>query len=264
VGNLYSAIDPIAFRLGPLAIRWYSLAYVVGLSLACIRFRALRSGRNGVLSPKQQTTLMLYLTLAVVCGSRLGYVLIYRPDYYWHHPGRILALTEGGMSFHGGFASVVVALWWFSRREEIPFFLLADQASLIAPVALAWGRFGNFQNGELYGRQGALPWCVELGELGCRHPSQLYEALSEGLILALVLWWLRSRHPAPGVISWTFVCGYGSLRFVMEYFRAPDAHLGLLAGNLTMGQWLCLPMVVIGLVRCRQLARASQARPAVS
>jgi phosphatidylglycerol:prolipoprotein diacylglycerol transferase len=186
----------------------------------------------------------------VVLGGRLGYCLFYKPGFYLAHPLEILSVWQGGMSFHGGLIGVIVAMLWFARSRQRPWLEVADFVAPCVPTGLAAGRIGNFINGELWGRVAdpALPWAMVFRGAGDvpRHPSQIYQFLLEGLLLFVLLWWFARRPSARGQVSALFLMGYGVLRFVAEYFREPDQFLGLLALNLSMGQWLCVPMVLLG------------------
>jgi len=204
--------------------------------------------------------LVFYGAMGVVVGGRLGYILFYKLPFYLAHPLQIFAVWEGGMSFHGGFLGVIIAFVVYARRKQIPFFTLIDMAALCAPVGLGLGRIGNFINGELYGRQTDVPWGMVFPGGGPlpRHPSQLYEALLEGLLLFLIVRWVSRRSSVTGVAGWTFVAGYGLFRFIVEFFRQPDDHLGLLVSFFSMGQLLSLPMFLLGSFMAFRLYRSPQ------
>ena len=255
---MHPQIDPVALQIGPLAIHWYGLTYLAAFGL--FFFLATRRLRHpdfaGVMQPAPWSVKdvedMLFLgVLGVIVGGRLGYVLFYKPGYYAAHPLEALALWQGGMSFHGGLLGVLVSQWWFARSRGRPWLQVTDLIAPCVPLGLAAGRLGNFINGELWGRAASpeLPWAMVFpgsGSLQPRHPSQLYQFLLEGVLL-FVLLWLLARRPQPmGRVSAAFLMGYGVLRFVAEYFREPDEFLGVLALGLSMGQWLCLPMVAAG------------------
>ncbi|MFZ5522291.1 MAG: prolipoprotein diacylglyceryl transferase [Pseudomonadota bacterium] len=253
---VHPQFDPIAFRLGPLAVHWYGLSYLAAflLFLMLARRRAVRqpfAGRGW--QGKDVEDLLFYAVLGVVLGGRLGYVLFYKPAYYLAHPLEAFAVWQGGMSFHGGLIGVLLALALFARQRGRSFFDVSDLVAPCVPIGLAMGRLGNFINGELWGRfaDPSLPWAMVFPQSGSplpRHPSQLYQFALEGVLLFAVLWGY-GRQPRPlGRVSAAFLIGYGVLRFVAEYFREPDDFLGLLALNLSMGQWLCIPMVLAGLV----------------
>ena len=241
-------IDPVAFSIGPLAVRWYGLMYLVGFACAygLGRLRIAR-GASRVSVPLLDD-LLFFVVLGVILGGRLGYVLFYKPGYYLQHPAEIVAVWQGGMSFHGGFLGVLLAVWWVARKHELRWLELTDFIAPLIPLALAAGRLGNFINGELWGRATDVPWGMVFRGAGPepRHPSQLYQFALEGLALFAILW-LYSAKPRPtGAVSGAFLIGYGVFRFVAEYFREPDDFLGLLALGLSMGQWLSAPMILAG------------------
>ncbi len=246
-------ISPIALQLGPFAIRWYALAYVVGILLAQRVLLSLDDRRGApMLSKDARDNLILYGVLGIILGGRIGYVLFYNFSYYLAHPMQLLAIWQGGMSFHGGLAGVTLAFFLFARNYKLRWLPLMDRIAVSAPLGLFLGRCANFVNGELYGRVTDVPWAVIFPNGGPfpRHPSQLYEAALEGLALFAVLWLLATKTRAgerAGVLSGSFVAGYGLSRFIVEFFREPDVQLGLLAGGLSMGQLLCLPMIALGL-----------------
>jgi len=250
-------IDPVAISIGPLQFRWYALAYVVGLFLAIAWAKHLlkterfwKPGRPSM-SVEQMDAFMLWAMAGVVLGGRLGYVLFYNPSYYLSHPLEALAAWHGGMSFHGGFLGVIIASWLFTRRHGLRLDRLLDLAAASVPIALFLGRVANFINGELWGRVTDVPWAFVFPGAGDlpRHPSQLYEALLEGLVLFAVLHLLvrRGALARPGLIAGAFTAGYGISRVIVEFFRQPDAHIGyLLGGWLTMGMVLSLPLLAVG------------------
>jgi len=235
-------IDPILIRLGPIALRWYGLMYVLGLAAAFFMIKARAAARNVVLSIEDLHDLILYAALGVILGGRLGYVLFYNLPYYLNHPAKLLAVWEGGMSFHGGLLGVIAAVGAFCWRKGYAFYSIADLAAPAVPIGLGLGRIGNFINGELYGRVTDVPWCMVFARTGggpfCRHPSQLYEAALEGLLLFGLL----------------------ACRTFVELFREPDAHLGLLGGVVSMGQLLSLPMLVLGVVMLWSVQRKQSVR----
>ena len=241
--------NPIAFSIGPLAVRWYGLMYLVGFAAAWwLGSKRIRDNRAPI-TRKQFDDLIFFAVLGVILGGRLGYVLFYKPRYYAGHPLEIFAIWEGGMSFHGGLLGVMLAAWIYARRQRIGFLRLMDFVAPLCPLGLAAGRMGNFINGELYGRATDLPWGMVFRQGGAapRHPSQLYQFALEGLTLFVILWWFSSKPRPTGQISALFLIVYGTLRFLAEFGREPDAFLGLLAFGLSMGQWLCLPMIAAGL-----------------
>ena len=242
--------NPIAFSIGPLAVRWYGLMYLVGFAAAWwLGLKRIQDNRAPI-TRKQFDDLIFFAVLGVILGGRLGYVLFYKPGYYAAHPLEILAIWEGGMSFHGGLLGVILAAWIYARRQGIGFLRLMDFVAPLCPLGIAAGRMGNFINGELYGRVTDLPWGMVFRQGGeaPRHPSQLYQFALEGLTLFVILWWFSAKPRPTGQVSALFLIGYGVLRFIAEFGREPDSFLGLLAFGLSMGQWLCLPMIAAGAV----------------
>lgn len=256
--------DPIALQLGPVAIRWYGLMYLVAFALFFFltRYRARRQPWHGA-NDQLVDDLLFYGVLGVILGGRLGYVLFYKTGHFLSHPLDILKVWEGGMSFHGGFLGVLVALWLVARKHRLPWLAITDLVAPQIPLGLAAGRMGNFINGELYGRVTDVAWGMVFQSHGAgplpRHPSQLYQFALEGLALFVVLWIYSSRRRPPGAISALFLIGYGLFRFIAEFFREPDDFLGLLALNWSMGQWLSLPMLLIGVVMMVWAARRARA-----
>lgn len=248
----YPSIDPILFQVGPLAIRWYSLAYIGGLLFGWWYVLRLAQQTPDVASRKDIDDFLVWATLGVVLGGRFGYVLFYNFTYYVDNPLLALQVWKGGMSFHGGVLGVIVAGLIFVRRRGISALRFADLIACAAPVGLFFGRVANFINGELFGRVTDVPWAMVFPRGGPypRHPSQLYEATLEGLVLFVVLF-VVSRNEKfrrrPGLLTGIFLLGYSLARAFVELFRQPDAHLGTLAAGLTMGQWLSIPMVLGGL-----------------
>jgi phosphatidylglycerol:prolipoprotein diacylglycerol transferase len=262
-------ISPIAFELGPLVIRWYALAYIAGFLLGWGYARHLNNlwGKDGAVAwpARLIDDFMTWAILGVILGGRLGYTLFYNFDYFSAHPDEILYVWHGGMSFHGGAAGVIAAIIIFAVVQKINMFRLADIVCACVPLGLFFGRLANFINAELYGRVTTSPWgMVFPGSDGQpRHPSQLYEAIGEGLVLFIILAilmhlrWVRERV---GIVSAVFLTGYATVRFLVEFVREPDAQLGTLSFGLTMGQTLCLPMIV-GAVAVMMVARKSWPRP---
>jgi len=261
----FPAIDPVLIEIGPFAIRWYALAYIFGLVLGWQYLRWLVRRPGWRLTPLAIDDLLLYVTLGVVLGGRLGYILFYRPEFYLSNPLEALAVWQGGMSFHGGLLGVVAASILFARRRRLPVLEVGDAIACATPIGLFLGRLANFINGELWGRPSDVPWAMVFpgGGPQPRHPSQLYEAGLEGVLLFLIMTWLALRPRTPGSegrLTGVFLIGYGIARSIAELFREPDAHLGFLLGGLTMGQLLSLPMVVIGiLLVARSFAGARRA-----
>ncbi|MGH8445465.1 MAG: prolipoprotein diacylglyceryl transferase [Solimonas sp.] len=251
-------IDPVALKLGPLAIHWYGLMYLLGFWGAWMM--ALRRARfPHVAWPKERISdLLFYVVVGVILGGRLGYILFYSygPDGNWlpaSDPLMILRVWQGGMSFHGGLIGVLIAIGVFGRVQKMPYFEVADFAAVLVPIGLFTGRIGNFINGELWGKVSDVPWAMVFPrtapDLLPRHPSMLYEAILEGLVMFAVLWWVGKRPTPRGLISALFLLMYGSFRFLVEFVRVPDAQLGYrYFGWLTRGQELCIPMLVGGLI----------------
>jgi len=247
--------DPVALKIGPIAIHWYGLMYLVAFTQVillgrwCILHRPW-SGWN----LKTLYDALGYAALGVILGGRLGYVLFYQPGEYLARPLEIFKVWEGGMSFHGGFLGVIIAMALFAHRRRLRWLSVTDFIAPLVPLGLAAGRLGNFINGELWGRATTLPWGTVFPQAGdgvARHPSQLYQLAGEGLLLFVVLW-LYSGKPRPtGAVSGVFLIGYGSFRFLAEFAREPDSFLGLPGLGLSMGQWLSLPMIVTGVLMLR-------------
>ena len=247
---IHPQIDPVAIAIGPLAVRWYGLMYLIGFGVAFLLARSrIKQGNSGNISIAVFDDLFFFCVLGVVLGGRLGYVLFYKPGYYVSHPLEILAVWQGGMAFHGGFLGVLLAMVYIARKHRIHWLTITDFIAPLVPPALAAGRIGNFINGELWGRSTDVAWGMVFRGAGPlpRHPSQLYQFALEGVLLFIILW-LYSAKPRPtGAVSAMFLIGYGVLRFAAEFFREPDDFLGLLAFSLSMGQWLSLPMILAGI-----------------
>jgi phosphatidylglycerol:prolipoprotein diacylglycerol transferase len=253
----FPAIDPVLISIGPLAIRWYALAYIGGILIGWVYARALIRSEKLWGGPAPMTTedfddFILWVTLGIVLGGRLGYVLFYNPAHYLAHPFQILQLWTGGMSFHGGFLGCVVAVMAFGWKRKVSILSLGDLTCAGAPVGLFLGRLANFINGELWGRVTDVPWAIVFPHGGPlpRHPSQLYEAVLEGLVLFALLYWLirRGALQRPGLILGAFALLYSLARGFAEFFREPDAQLGFLWGGLTMGMLLSVPLAIAGII----------------
>ncbi len=247
----YPAIDPVLVEIGPFAIRWYALAYLAGILLGWRYGRWLAKHSPHLVRPEDVDDVIVWVTLGIVIGGRLGYVLFYRPGYYFENPIAALQVWHGGMSFHGGLLGVVVAGVAFCLQRKIFIPAMADILFSSTPFGLFFGRIANFINGELAGRPTDVPWAMVFPGYGPepRHPSQLYEAALEGALLCLLLqllWRIPAIRERPGVLSGSFLVGYGCFRSFSELFRTPDAHLGFIIGSWTMGQLLSLPMVIAG------------------
>jgi phosphatidylglycerol:prolipoprotein diacylglycerol transferase len=267
----FPMIDPVLVQIGPFAIRWYALAYIVGIVLGWLVARRTVALAPAVATREQLDDAVTWITLGIILGGRLGYVLFYRPGHYLFHPLEILAVWQGGMSFHGGMLGVVIALWLFCRRQGLDPLAFGDRVAPVVPIGLLFGRLANFVNGELWGRVTDVPWGVVFPNGGPlpRHPSQLYQAFLEGAVLLAVLLWLVHRpaiRARRGFVVGAFLAGYGMARLTGEFFRQPDAHLGFLFAGATMGQLLSLPMLAIGvwlMARAKpRLAEGGQARAA--
>lgn len=249
---IHPQFDPVAIHIGPVAVHWYGLMYLVGFALFLLmgRRRARQAWRG--MSATDVEDLLFYGVAGVVLGGRLGFCLFYQPEWYLTHPLDIFKVWQGGMSAHGGMLGAVAAIICFARMKGKSFWLTADFVAPLVPLGLFFGRLGNFINGELWGRfaDPALPWAMVFPQSGSfepRHPSQLYEAGLEGLLLFAFLWWVSAKPRSQGLVSACFCLGYGVVRFIVEFFREPDAYLGLGLFGLSRGQWLSLPLIALGL-----------------
>lgn len=249
----YPDINPVAINLGFIQIRWYGISYVTGILLAWWLLRIRSKKLYEIWGPDQVADLIFYATVGIILGGRLGSVLFYNLPYYVEHPLDVFKIWEGGMSFHGGLIGVLIGIWWFARRQKMGFFYVSDFLAPVVPIGLFLGRIANFINGELWGRPSNLPWAMifpdpRAGNIP-RHPSQLYEAFFEGLVLFTVLWWYSSRPRPLMAVSGLFLLLYGIFRGLVEFVREPDPQLGFLAGGwLTMGMLLSAPMIVLGIL----------------
>ena len=248
---VHPQIDPVAISVGPLSIHWYGLMYLIGFVFFIIlgRYRIKRNP-NSVFTNDLLDDALFYGMLGVIIGGRLGHTLFYAFDYYSQNPLEILYIWQGGMSFHGGFLGVIIAMIFFAYKYKLSWLFVTDFIAPLVPPGLAFGRIGNFINGELWGRPSDMPWAMIFPRVDNlpRHPSQLYEFALEGLLLFALLW-LYARKPHPtGMISGLFLIGYGSFRFLVEFTREPDNFLGLLSLGMSMGQWLSLPMIIGGVL----------------
>ena len=246
-------LDPILFEIGPFALRWYSLAYIGGIIVAWWYILRMLKAPGAPAAARHIDSFVTWITIGIILGGRFGYVLFYEPAKYLANPIDALKLWEGGMSFHGGLIGVMVAMWGFTRTNKLNFLRFADYVAVTIPFGLGFGRLANFINGELWGRVTTAPWGVVFPTGGPypRHPSQLYEALLEGLVLFAILWWMFWKTDAryqPGKLMGAFALGYGAFRFFVEFFRESDAQLVEFAARtgLHMGQWLSLPLIVGG------------------
>lgn len=249
----YPSINPVALDFGVLKIHWYGITYVVGILLAWLLLKYRGKQSYWAFNNEQISDLIFYAMLGIIVGGRLGSVLFYNFSYYLQHPIEVFYIQQGGMSFHGGLLGVITAVWFFSRKIDMPFFKVTDFIAPVVPIGLGSGRIGNFINGELWGGPSDLPWAMvfpsPLAGGVPRHPSQLYEALLEGLVLFIILWWFSSKPKPVKSISGLFLIGYGVFRTLVEFVRVPDANIGYLAfGWVTKGQVLSLPMIVFGII----------------
>ncbi len=254
---VHPQFDPIAISLGPLAVRWYGLMYLIAFGLFYFlgrhRLQKPLYAKASGLDIKTLEDLLFWGAMGVVLGGRLGYVVFYKPAYYLSHPLEALAIWQGGMSFHGGLVGVCLALLLYAKRYKLNYFKVMDFVAPLIPTGLAAGRMGNFINGELWGRKTDVPWGMVFPQANdniVRHPSQLYQFAGEGLLLFAFLWWYSSKPRPLGHVSGMFLIGYGVCRFLAEFAREPDSFLGLLTLGMSMGQLLCIPMVLFGAYLC--------------
>ncbi len=263
---VFPPLDPVAISFGSIEIRWYALAYLAGFLLGwryCL-YLARHFPRGP--APERYDEFLTWAVIGTVIGGRLGYILLYQSDYYFAHPLEMLQVWHGGMSFHGGALGVVMAAWLFAQRRNLNFFSFTDVLACVTPIGLGLGRLANFVNGELYGRVTTMPWGIVFPHGGdmVRHPSQLYEAILEGPVL-LILLFLMSRkisfRARPGYLSGVFLLCYGVFRFGVEFFREPDAQFGFLYGDMTMGQLLCVPMIMFGVYLTMWTEKRTKRRP---
>ncbi|SFM64901.1 prolipoprotein diacylglyceryl transferase [Thermodesulforhabdus norvegica] len=247
----YPHIDPDIVRIGPFHIRWYGLMYLLGFIAAYFVIPRQEKSRSLGLQGATLQDLLFWVALGLIVGARAGHLVFYQYpyfDYYLSHPLEIIALWHGGMSFHGGLIGSVLAGYIFCRKKGLPFWGVADCVVVAAPIGLGLGRIGNFINGELYGRITEVPWAMvfPMGGPFPRHPSQLYEAFGEGLILFAILWKMQKKNLADGMMVALFLICYGTIRFILEFFREPDPQIGFILGFFSMGQVLCAGMILAG------------------
>ena len=246
----YPNIKPYLIKIGPLQVRWYGLMYLFGFVSSYLLVRYQIKKKNLPIKKELIDDLYFYLILGLIIGARLGYVLFYDLSQYIKSPLEIFAIWHGGMSFHGGLIGAITAGYIFSRKKNVDFWLFSDLIIVTAPIGLGLGRLGNFINGELYGRATTVPWAMVFPTGGpiLRHPSQLYEAIGEGLVLFVLMWFLKDRVRKTGYLTASFLLFYGLIRFFLEFFREPDPQLGFVLYFLTMGQILCIAMVVVSMI----------------
>lgn len=266
----YPAINPVAFEIGPVAVKWYGLAYSAGLLLGWLYIRRLLStpqlwrDNTAPFKPERADDLLLFMTVGVILGGRLGSVLFYEPGFYLKNPALIPQVWKGGMAFHGALIGTVIAIWLFSRWQKVPVLSAGDLCAAAVPLGLFFGRLANFINGELWGRPSSVPWAMVFPDGGPapRHPSQLYEASLEGLALFLLLRFLTHKRLAlksPGTVAGTFLAGYGIARSFCEFFREPDPLHAFSAGIFTPGIVYSIPMIIIGIWLVMRVRRADRA-----
>ena len=248
----FPRIDPNLLEIGPFAIRWYALAYVAGLLLGWRYMLRLNSSRAHMTTSEVIDELLVWAIVGVVLGGRLGYVVFYNPSFYMENPLQIFAVWRGGMSFHGGLLGVTLTMVWFAKRRHLELLRLSDLVSCAVPLGLFFGRIANFINGELFGRVTKVPWAMTFPHGGPlpRHPSQLYEAVLEGIVLfALLAWlaWHKGALQKPGMLTGVYLLGYALARVSIEFVRQPDAQIGFLPLGTTVGQWLSVPMLIGGM-----------------
>lgn len=254
----YPEIDPVIFSIGFLKIRWYGLMYVIGFLFAWWLARRRCRAADSPITAEQVDDLIFYGMLGVILGGRIGYALVYGTEQLFSDPLYLFKITEGGMSFHGGLAGVMIAMWLYGRKLGLTMWRMTDFVAPIVPLGLGFGRIGNFINGELWGKPTDVPWGFIVNGQGL-HPSQLYEALLEGFILFAILWWYSARPRPYMAVSGLFLLLYGAFRFIVEFYRVPDAHLNYLAlGWVTMGQILCVPMILAGAIMLAMAYRADE------
>lgn len=260
---IFPEIDPVAIAIGPLAIRWYALSYITGIMLGYAYLSRLNKARP-FFSARALDDLIMYAVLGILLGGRLGYVLFYQWDYYQNHLIEIFYIWQGGMAFHGGFLGVLAAFYLFARRYQLSYLGVLDRLAIVTPLGLFFGRLANFINGELVGRvvETSSPFAMIFPHIDAlaRHPSTLYQAAGEGLLLWLIMLYITHRTRAlslTGCLGGMFVMGYGMFRFAAEFFREPDAQLGFVLAGFSMGQLLCMPMIVLGAWLIHRATRVS-------
>ncbi len=246
----YPVIDPVLIHIGPVQLRWYGLMYVFGFIFAYIIVTKISRHRGYDLNKNEIEDLLTYCIIGLIVGARLGYCFFYNFGFYIANPLKIFAVWEGGMSFHGGLIGLILAGWLYSNKKQKPFLMLADLGAIAATPGLFFGRIGNFINAELYGRVTDMPWGMVFPGAGSlpRHPSQIYEAFFEGIVLFLILYIIHLKSRTKGILIASFLICYGAMRFILEFFRQPDPQLGFIFSGVTMGQILSVIMVIAGTV----------------
>lgn len=248
-----SWIDPVIFSMGPLQVRWYGLMYVIGFIIGGQLLKKLANDGYSKIAIDKIDSFITYLIAGMFVGARLTYVFVYNWEYYSQNLGELFAVWKGGLSFHGALMGMILAMIFFARKNKLTFFEVSDVLAVVGAPGLFFGRIGNFINGELWGRASDVPWAIIFPGAGPypRHPSQLYEAALEGLVLFLVLWFGYKKFRYYGIASGLFLFLYGIFRFIVEFFREPDSQLGFYFGGITMGQMLCFIMIIAGIVLLR-------------
>ncbi len=245
----YPNIDPIIFSIGSISIKWYAIAYLMGIFLGFAYAKFINAHLNVISNWKMNDEIIQSSAIGIILGGRIGYILLYNPVFYFSHPIEIFKIWHGGMSFHGGAIGVIIAMIWFANSRKINIKSLLDVVACVVPIGLFFGRLANFINMELIGRETQIPWAVILNNTP-RHPSQIYEALMEGMMLFLILnflLWKTTVRKKPGVLSGMFIVGYGIMRCIAEIFRVPDGQIGFFFGIITLGQILSFIMIILGI-----------------
>jgi phosphatidylglycerol:prolipoprotein diacylglycerol transferase len=256
-------ISPVMFSIGPFSLRWYAMAYLVGIISAWFLTKKNIDRYNLGISSEQLDDLVFCTTLGIILGGRIGYIVCYGDGYFWHHPSEIIAVWHGGMSFHGGIIGVILGLFYFAHKYKFPFLKITDIVALYVPIGIFLGRLANFVNGELWGRVTTVPWAVKFPTGGFlpRHPSQLYEAFAEGIVMFVILntlWRHQYIREHTGIISACFLIIYASSRICMEFFREPDPQIGFLFNGVTLGQILSIPFLCLGLYILHRAVKLSK------
>ncbi len=252
-------IDPILLHIGPLQLHWYGLMYAITFIIAYLFLQHSKQGKNLKLNERQKDWLLIVAILSIIIGGRIGYILFYNLPYYLHNPVKMFYIWEGGLSFHGGLILTIFGIYLFAKHFKISFLKLSDLASIIAPIGIFFGRIGNFINGELYGRI-ATSFCLHFptDPTNCRYPSEIFEALGEGVLIYILLYLIWKKHPKPGYMSAAFLMFYGIIRFNLEFFRQPDIQIGLFWNMISLGQILSILTFLLGIVIFLLLRKSSK------